>query len=282
MRRGRWFPRSTSTVFSLTTSLLRQEPACFVQNFTNDLSNVHRNHLSNGAGPDMCNGHACIMINGSQYSQRCLSTLPSIPASATLISRRAMKADKRHQYSWLAAACEAGLFREDSRRSLRISARRRVSTTSVELRRHDESVNWFFPPTTGPKTAHIPTAELDGGPYRLQRRHATEPDSHAGYPISAIRCASLSNGTQYGTDGLLLQPQDSLGWRLTVDRTNSNTNKGTAPHLVGNASSRREHHPRSATTSSPRTPVQLTRRPAPTPLLPVHRRNNSPVVAASV
>jgi len=230
---GDWFPAfNVDGIFFDNVAPDDRIPACFVQNnYETIFSNVHRNHLSNGAGPDMCNGRACIMINASQYPQRW--TLDSTFDSgfghadfATTYERPTSGA----QYSQACNATDGQSYfgksqLEPSGFCPKTGLNDNLSNCTGDAM---NPVNWFFSTDYGPKTAHILRQNSTAAPTDFNAVIALSQTRHAGYLYIGDQMCNLSNGTQYGhLTGYYAALKASLGGRLTIDRTNASTNTGT-------------------------------------------------------
>jgi hypothetical protein len=234
---GNWFPLNVDGIFFDNVAPDPNNPACFSQsNYETLFKYVHNNRAWNGVGPKMCGDTACVMINMSQYNL--LWPLNSVNGHADFATTYEAATSGRQE----ALACNRSVSSPTARQNYF-----GITAPSEDLGFCPASTvpGRSTPPPSGCQTSMDPP-DWYFGDFALKTAHvlrqdptvAPVPDLNAVITQSQTYNAGflyVSDRTCPGAAGAVYDHVTSyfptlklrLGAKLTIDRTNNNTNTGS-------------------------------------------------------
>jgi len=226
---GDWYPAyNVDGIFFDNVAPGTRNAACFDQGTYETIFNrVHTEHAWNHLGPNLCNGDACVMINMSQYEQRWPLASSNGHADFAVTYERPTSGK---QYT---DACRPA--NSDGQRYFGPNppdepwgfCPRANSNDANNCASTMNPNDWYFSADYGPRTAHVLRQNSSTGATDLNTVIAQSQSYHAGFLYIGHELCEEANGAQYSfLTTYYATLKSALGRRLTVDRTNANTNSG--------------------------------------------------------
>jgi len=239
---GDWFPAyNVDGIFFDNAVVDPSNPSCFLRsNFESIFTNVHSNHAWNHAGPDMCGGRACILINASQYADRWVLDSPNGHADFAVTYENPTSGSQETQGcglcppppaiqppGCLANSNKQSYFGVTTAEPFGFCPKTGLATDQNNcVGNAMNPVNWYFTHEAW-RTAHVLRQNSGTGTTDLNTVIAQSQTYKAGFLYISDTLCNGSTGAQYGhLTSYYPTLKSSLGARLTIDRTNGNTNTG--------------------------------------------------------